>query len=74
MRGPSGYGLACDCGGMMVAHCCDGLTASNDLIDEAMAADAADEARCQQLAAEALRKPATGRCTQRCRSVIGGTD
>ena len=35
-----------DCGGTMVAHCCDGLTACND-VDAAMASDAADEARYQ---------------------------
>ena len=27
-----------DCGGTMVAHCCDGLTACNDPIDEALEA------------------------------------
>jgi len=36
----------------MVAHCCDGLTACNDLIDEAMATDAAKEARYQRLVEE----------------------
>jgi len=38
-----------DCGGTMVAHCCDGLTACNDPVEEALAADVA---RYQQLAAE----------------------
>ena len=37
--------------GTMVAHCCDGLTACND-VDAAMAADTADERRYQRLAAE----------------------
>ena len=40
-----------DCGGTMVAHCCDGLTACND-VDAVMDGDAADEARYQQLANE----------------------
>ena len=35
----------------MVAHCCDGLTACND-VDAVMATDAADEAGYQQLATE----------------------
>ena len=52
-----------DCGGTQVAHCCDGLTACNDPVDAAMAADAADEARYQQLADEQPRKAATRRCT-----------
>jgi hypothetical protein len=41
-----------DCGGTMVAHCCDGLTACNDPVANALDADAADESRYQRLAAE----------------------
>ena len=41
-----------DCGGTMVAHCCDGLTACNDPVDDAMDADAGDDRRYQQLAPE----------------------
>jgi hypothetical protein len=41
-----------DCGGTMVAHCCDGLTACNDPVAEALAADASDEGRYSKLAAE----------------------
>ncbi len=47
-----------DCGGTMVAHCCDGLTACNDPTDvianlaTTPEADAADERRYQQLADE----------------------
>jgi hypothetical protein len=41
-----------DCGGTMVAHCCDGLTACNDPVEEALTADAVDEARYQHLADE----------------------
>ena len=41
-----------DCGGTMVAHCCDGLlTACND-VEVDMEADASDEKRYQQLADE----------------------
>ena len=36
----------------MVAHCCDGLTACNDAVTEALDSDAADERRCQRLATE----------------------
>ena len=46
-----------DCGGTMVAHCCDGLTACNDPVEPSMDADAADEGRYQQLAAERPEKP-----------------
>ena len=38
----------------MVAHCCDGLTACND-VDAAMAADTADKRRDERLAAEQRR-------------------
>jgi hypothetical protein len=45
-----------ECGGTQVAHCCDGLTACNDLPEDttalqALDADAADEARYGELAA-----------------------
>jgi hypothetical protein len=41
-----------DCGGTMVANCCDGLTACNDPTDAAMEADAADERRYRTQADE----------------------
>jgi hypothetical protein len=53
-----------DCGGTMVAHCCDGLTACNDPVEEAVAADAADEARYQLSRPSGRRKAARRRCTE----------
>lgn len=54
-----------DCGGTIVAHCCDGLTACNDLVAEALDADTATNDSTRSLPAsrtKAAMRPFIRRC------------